>query len=362
MTKASFTLTSEMFSELASMDQAVELVAALELTPELVQSDTEYGQLRGFEQLQAATIIRSYDQGRRDFSHLDLRGVQLASARLSGADFSNANLSEAALAGADLARTNLASANLSGSDLTNVRLSAANLSHANLARANLTNANLFEANVLEADFSDAKLTGARTDNSVLSPPGHQPGMPNRESRPSSLAASGTRADRVATQIFRARGHESAHEVASGASVAGLRVFDIHEVNALIPSLSNLVGEQLRLQSEIEHGLAELSRQLGTFPVTLEVGNADPEPIRKLKRRVRHHIEVYEERWAKVQELGGVIKDPQTGLVDFYGRFGGRFVWLCWRYGEESVQSYHELDAGFSGRRPLRETIVKRRLN
>ena len=47
-----------------------------------------------------------------------------------------------------------------------------------------------------------------------------------------------------------------------------RVFTISEVNALIPDLSDLVGDQLREQSEIEHGLAELTRLSGSSPASL----------------------------------------------------------------------------------------------
>jgi hypothetical protein len=58
-------------------------------------------------------------------------------------------------------------------------------------------------------------------------------------------------------------------------------------------------------------------------------------------------------------MGVLIKDPQIGLLDFYGRIDGRLVYLCWRYGEEALGYYHELEAGFAGRRPLaRETREK----
>jgi hypothetical protein len=50
--------------------------------------------------------------------------------------------------------------------------------------------------------------------------------------------------------------------------------------------------------------------------------------------------------------GVVLRDPQTGLVDFLGEVEGRRVWLCWRLGEERVTHYHELGSGFAGRRPL----------
>jgi hypothetical protein len=141
-----------------------------------------------------------------------------------------------------------------------------------------------------------------------------------------------------------------------------RVFTISEVNALIPTLSLAVEQQLREQSEIEQRLAELTRLMGDMPLTLEGQEGDSPEVKKLKLDLRHRIGRYEAGWTKVRELGGVIKDPQTGLVDFYGRIDGRIVWLCWRYGEDSLGYYHEIDAGFSGRRPLSAGVRKTLLN
>ena len=44
-----------------------------------------------------------------------------------------------------------------------------------------------------------------------------------------------------------------------------------------------------------------------------------------------------------------VTGPSENL---YGRIDDRLVWLCWRYGEQSIDHYHELDAGFAGRKPL----------
>jgi len=141
-----------------------------------------------------------------------------------------------------------------------------------------------------------------------------------------------------------------------------RVFTIAEVNALIPTLSELVAQQLREQSEIEHGLGELTRHLGATPQTLDGDSGDSQEVGRLKRDLRHRIERYESGWRKIQTLGGVIKDPQTGLVDFYGRIDGRLVWLCWRYGEDSLGYYHELESGFAGRKPLTPDVRRQLLN
>lgn len=48
----------------------------------------------------------------------------------------------------------------------------------------------------------------------------------------------------------------------------------------------------------------------------------------------------------------LLRDPETGLVDFPGEREGEPVYLCWRLGEDRVGHWHPLDTGFSGRRPL----------
>lgn len=144
--------------------------------------------------------------------------------------------------------------------------------------------------------------------------------------------------------------------------SGTRVFSIAEVNALIPTISVLVAQQLREQSEIEQGLAELAQRTGRPPRSLAQGSDDPGDITRIKRDLRERVRRYEAGWEHIQELGGVVKDPQTGLVDFYGRIDGRTVWLCWRYGEDSIGYYHDLDSGYSGRRPLTPDVRRALLN
>jgi hypothetical protein len=55
---------------------------------------------------------------------------------------------------------------------------------------------------------------------------------------------------------------------------------------------------------------------------------------------------------ELEDVGAQLKDHQSGLVDFVGRHEGRDVYLCWKLGEESIAYWHELDAGFAGRKPV----------
>jgi hypothetical protein len=50
--------------------------------------------------------------------------------------------------------------------------------------------------------------------------------------------------------------------------------------------------------------------------------------------------------------GIVLRDAESGLVDFPAEREGRVIQLCWRLGEERVAYWHEIDAGFGNRKPL----------
>src|SRR5437867_253822 len=52
------------------------------------------------------------------------------------------------------------------------------------------------------------------------------------------------------------------------------------------------------------------------------------------------------------DRGILLRDPETGLVDFPAERDGRRVYLCWKLGEDHVAWFHEATGGFGGRRPL----------
>jgi hypothetical protein len=51
-------------------------------------------------------------------------------------------------------------------------------------------------------------------------------------------------------------------------------------------------------------------------------------------------------------MGVLVKDLDKGLCDFPCLRQDRVVYLCWHLGEDSIQYWHEIEAGFAGREPL----------
>lgn len=57
---------------------------------------------------------------------------------------------------------------------------------------------------------------------------------------------------------------------------------------------------------------------------------------------------------ELREMEVVLRDLDRGLVDFPSLRDGREVYLCWEEDEDSVEHWHEPDAGHAGRRPLED--------
>jgi len=141
-----------------------------------------------------------------------------------------------------------------------------------------------------------------------------------------------------------------------------RVFTLEEVNDLVPKLSVAVKRQLERRSEIEGLLIRLGRELGDVPERIVLDPSDPTAVRTMKRDLVRRIEEYRAGWKAIEEMGAVLKDARTGLLDFYGTVDGKLVWLCWKYGENEVAHYHALEEGFSGRKPIAQSMRYRLLN
>ncbi|GAC1353004.1 MAG: DUF2203 domain-containing protein [Polyangiales bacterium] len=143
-------------------------------------------------------------------------------------------------------------------------------------------------------------------------------------------------------------------------MATQRVFTLEEASALLPELSALIAEQIARRGAIEDRLSSLAHKNLLSPEGIVEHPDDPPEVRAVKGELIMRLHEYQEGWNRVENLGAVVKDARVGLLDFYCRIDGKLVFLCWRYGEETIGHYHTIDSGVAGRKPL-ETALKTRL-
>jgi hypothetical protein len=63
-------------------------------------------------------------------------------------------------------------------------------------------------------------------------------------------------------------------------------------------------------------------------------------------------EVMKTNLEKILSTGCLIKDLDTGLLDFPTIVNNEEVYLCWKLGEDCIRYYHRQEEGYSGRKVL----------
>ncbi len=132
---------------------------------------------------------------------------------------------------------------------------------------------------------------------------------------------------------------------------------LREVRPILEDLRarrvELVGLRDRMHAA---SLAEVpdgaSGSLVDDALTGAAGTDGPGSGRVLAARIQAVIDQMQAAVERLDAWDVLLRDIETGLVDFPALVAGRQVWLCWRLGEGDVAWWHELTAGVAGRRPL----------
>jgi hypothetical protein len=127
---------------------------------------------------------------------------------------------------------------------------------------------------------------------------------------------------------------------------------------------------MKHQFEKHYTREEATALLPQIRVWLEQLNRLREDLRRYEKRlsglteqgndtggetVNHWIRALAEMQATLAEFQRreiFIKDLERGLLDFPALIGGKEVFLCWESDEETVEFWHDLEAGYGGRERL----------
>jgi hypothetical protein len=123
----------------------------------------------------------------------------------------------------------------------------------------------------------------------------------------------------------------------------VRYFTVAEANALLPKIEPLMAELLERRAKA----VRLSKQITSL---LQDTHVDFGGV--LPTEIAGEFALIEELHKEIKSHGCIVKNLEAGLVDFLAQIDGRDVYLCWRYGENQVQYYHELHTGFRGRKAI----------
>ena len=123
----------------------------------------------------------------------------------------------------------------------------------------------------------------------------------------------------------------------------VKYFTVAEANALLPEITPLLEELLRRRAQA----TQRAQRAGSLleDTRSNIGSAELSALTQ-------DFLMIEQLVRRIRGLGCILKDAQSGLIDFLALRDGRDVYLCWKLGEPEITHYHELHTGFNGREPL----------
>jgi hypothetical protein len=122
-----------------------------------------------------------------------------------------------------------------------------------------------------------------------------------------------------------------------------RLFTLEEANQVVTRIRPIIAQIMEIRREV----MEKRPEIWAFLVKT-AGNGG----NKMASQVDYNFQLLQTLIHKIIDTGAEIKDIDSGLVDFHSLRDGQEILLCWKYNEDQIQFWHNLDAGFAGRQKL----------
>jgi len=129
-----------------------------------------------------------------------------------------------------------------------------------------------------------------------------------------------------------------------------RIFTPDEANASLSELRPLVEAMVEGKRALDD--AQERRDDVAQRIAGNGGGIPPAELGALEAAVEEAAKTLAGTIGEIQALGVLVKDLDTGLVDFPGERDGQDILLCWQLGENEVAFWHGLEDGYAGRQPL----------
>lgn len=125
-----------------------------------------------------------------------------------------------------------------------------------------------------------------------------------------------------------------------------RLFTLQEALAALPRVARLLLEIQELKEELEQHSTDLEWLLNSS----EGNGHRVDNIARARADLHSSAASLEQVFLEMESTGVELKGIDNGLLDFPSLRNGRVVYLCWRQGEETIAFWHDVEAGFAGRR------------
>ncbi len=132
-----------------------------------------------------------------------------------------------------------------------------------------------------------------------------------------------------------------------------RLFTLEEAERTLPLVRRIVRDLMLEHPAWRRAVARYELLTGSAKAE---GGEDDE-LRSTRTEVEQRAEKIGGFLAELEAVGAHFKGFESGLVDFYSMRDDRLIFLCWQFGEPRISHWHEIDEGFTGRRPVDQSLL-----
>jgi hypothetical protein len=139
----------------------------------------------------------------------------------------------------------------------------------------------------------------------------------------------------------------------------MKTFTLDEAQSLLPILESLLRRAI--EGKTSAGQVEAELQMLSQNIFLAGGMmVDVAAVARKRMAQRTSIQQAQDAVQEIDSIGVQVKDLDKGLLDFPCQVGEETVLLCWQLGEEKIDFWHTMEAGFQGRQPLDDRFQRSR--
>ena len=129
-----------------------------------------------------------------------------------------------------------------------------------------------------------------------------------------------------------------------------KLYSLDEANRLLPWLRLVLAQIVKLRVDINRHKNDL---LILVQQTRSNGqDSKEEDIAKVQNDIDLSQGELDQLMSELTDKDIILRDADRGLVDFLSLRNNVKVYLCWCLGEENIDFWHDVNEGFSRRKPL----------
>lgn len=136
-----------------------------------------------------------------------------------------------------------------------------------------------------------------------------------------------------------------------------RFFTLPQARELLPRVEGLIEQAIEGKASYQQA-EEWTNHFIRRVMTLGGLQVNREPFQRNREVQVRGAERLKSAVEEINAMGILVKDLDSGLIDFPTLYHDNEVYLCWKRGEDDIEFWHGVSEGFAGRKEIDREFVE----